>query len=122
MSETDQRSNLTGLRATLLALALTMAGCASTETFTLSGQDLADVESEAHFLEGQALEADGIHGTFLASQWRGGRCHWSERPNVAVCAVQYRHYAGRPWLHATVLYERNEGGGWRWLGPTSETP
>ena len=120
MSQTDQCASLMGLRATLLALALTMAGCASAETFALSSQELADAESQAQFLEGLALEADGIHGTFPSSQWLDGRCHWSDTPNVAVCAVQYRHYTRGPLLQARVRYEREENGGWRWLGPASD--
>jgi hypothetical protein len=120
MLETGRRSNLLGLRATLVAMALAMTGCASTGTFALSGQQLADAESEAQFLEGRALEAEGISATFLVSHWQGGRCHWSDKPNIAVCAVRYRHYAKGPLLHATARYERDEGGGWRWLGPVSD--
>jgi hypothetical protein len=120
MPAADPRTNAMALRATLLVFASTMAGCASTETFTLSGQQLADAESQAQFLEGQAMEAEGLGATFLPSHWRGGRCRWSDTPNIAVCAVQYRHYARGPLFHATVRYERDEGGGWRWLGPVSE--
>jgi hypothetical protein len=101
-----------------MAIVLTMTGCVSTETFPLSGRQLADAESRAQFLEGMALEAEGISATFPTSQWRGGRCRWSDQPNIAVCAVKYRHSASSPWLHATVRYERGEGG-WRWLGPGS---
>jgi hypothetical protein len=120
MLETGRRSNPLGLRATLVAMALAMTGCASTGTFALSGQQLADAESEAQFLEGRALEAEGLSATFLMSHWQDGRCRWSDKPNIAVCAVRYRHYAKGPLLHATVRYERDEGGGWRWLGPVSE--
>ena len=116
----DQHANPICLRATLIALALTTAGCASTGTFALSDRQLADAESRAPFLESMALEAEGIHGTFLPSHWRGGRCRWSDQPDIAVCAVQYRHYRTGPLLHATVRYERDEDGGWRWLGPVSE--
>jgi len=102
-----------------MAIVLTMTGCVSMETFPLSGRQLADAESRAQFLEGMALEAEGISATFPTSQWRGGRCRWGDQPNIAVCAVEYRHSTSSPWLHATVRYERGEGGGWRWLGPVS---
>ena len=120
MIEAHQRLNAMSLRATLMALVLTIGGCASTETFALSGRELADAEDRAQFLESVALEAEGISGTFLASQWQGGRCHWSDTPNIAVCAVQYRHYTRGPWLRATVRYKRDEDGRWRWLGPASD--
>ena len=120
MFATAQHANLIRLRATLIALALTTAGCASTGTFALSGRQLAEAEQIAFDRESAQLEAEGIHGTFLPAQWRGGRCRWSDQPDIAVCVVQYRHYRTGPLFHATVRYERDERGGWRWLGPVSE--
>jgi hypothetical protein len=103
------------MRAAGMLLALALAGCA-TGTFRISPAAQLKAEEAANQDDMGRAAAEGLQGTWLTTNWRGGACRWSpEDPKVAVCRTATRRSHSQPWTPTVQRYRRDEDGDWELL-------
>lgn len=100
------------MRAAGVLLAAALAGCA-TGTFRISPADQLEAEQAANSADMGWAAAEGLQGTWLTTNWRGGVCRWSaDDPKVAVCQTATRRSDDQPWRPTVQRYRRDGEGGW----------
>jgi hypothetical protein len=103
------------MRAAGTLLALALAGCAA-DTFRISPAAQLKAEKAANSADMDRAAAEGLQGTWLTTNWRGGVCRWSpEDPKVAVCQTATRRTDSQPWRPTVQRYRRDEDGAWELL-------
>ncbi len=109
----------TALSPVAALLILGVAGCAKLPSFTISAREQARAEQDAFDRQGQQMEAEGLHGTFIPKRWSHGECHWTQEANVAVCRTRVRARGAKAWTPVMMAYRREADQSWTSLGPRS---
>jgi hypothetical protein len=98
-----------------LAAAVGLFGCA-TGTFRISAAAQLKAEEAANLDDMSRAAAEGLQGTWLTTNWRGGLCRWSpEDRTVAVCQTATRRSDSQPWRPTVQRYRRDDQGAWELL-------
>lgn len=100
------------MRGALLLMGLGLAACA-TGTFRISGAQQLKAEQAANSADMDRAAAEGLQGTWLTTNWRGGVCRWDPTdPKVAVCQTATRRTKDQPWSPTVQRYRRDADGDW----------
>lgn len=102
-----------GVVAAMALMAL--AGCA-TATFRISPAEQLRAEQAANLDDMGRAAAEGLQGTWLTTNWRGGVCRWSEADRaVAICRTATRRSESQSWRPTVQRYRRGGDGAWEML-------